>query len=69
LLRVIRTLGVRSNYRRELWTCFGRLLRLARAIGLAIHGDHVIRYTTGYVLPRLRIAVAEAKARLAATLA
>jgi radical SAM superfamily enzyme YgiQ (UPF0313 family) len=73
LMRVIWSMGVRSNYRREFWTFFGRVLRraparFARAIGLAIHGYHMIRYTREDVMPRLRTAIAEAKLRLAARL-
>ncbi len=35
--------------------------RIARAVGLAIHGEHMIRYTRDDLMPRLQKAIADAK--------
>jgi radical SAM superfamily enzyme YgiQ (UPF0313 family) len=50
--------GVRSGYRRAYWAFLARALctsprRVARAMSLAIHAEHFIRYTFEDVLPRL----------------
>jgi radical SAM superfamily enzyme YgiQ (UPF0313 family) len=50
--------GVRSSYRRAYWAFLARALRtaprrVARAMALAIHAEHFIRYTFEDVLPRL----------------
>jgi radical SAM superfamily enzyme YgiQ (UPF0313 family) len=57
------TVGVLSPRRREFWRLFGTtLLRaphaIARAIEVAIQGEHLIRYTREDVLPRLERALA-----------
>jgi hypothetical protein len=62
LARSIWTLGLLSPRRREFWRLFGTtLLRaphaVARAIELAIQGEHLIRYTREDVLPRLERAL------------
>jgi hypothetical protein len=58
--------GLCSDYRGSYWRYLGRVARrapqrLARAIGLAIHGEHLIRYTREDVLPRLRRSIEEAR--------
>jgi radical SAM superfamily enzyme YgiQ (UPF0313 family) len=58
--------GVTGNYRGAYWRFLGRALlraprRIARAIALAIAGEHMIRYTQESVLPRLADAVAEVR--------
>ena len=50
--------GVRSRYRSEYWQYLWRSVRrtpgrMARAIALAINGEHMIRYTAEDLLPRL----------------
>jgi radical SAM superfamily enzyme YgiQ (UPF0313 family) len=50
--------GVRGGYRRAYWAFLARALRMAprriaRAMALAIHAEHFIRYTFEDVLPRL----------------
>ncbi|HEY3354194.1 MAG TPA: B12-binding domain-containing radical SAM protein [Polyangia bacterium] len=66
--------GVRGTYRGAYWRFLGRVLRdtpgrFTRAVGLAIHGHHMIRYTAEDVLPRLRTAIAALRARRAAAAA
>ncbi|MGZ3405998.1 MAG: B12-binding domain-containing radical SAM protein, partial [Polyangia bacterium] len=51
--------GVRSRYRAAYWRFLARVMmrtprRFFRGIGLAISGEHMIRYTAEDVLPRLR---------------
>jgi radical SAM superfamily enzyme YgiQ (UPF0313 family) len=58
--------GLTGNYRRAYWRFIGQVLRhaprrLARAVSLAIAGEHMIRYTHEVVLPRLAEAIAEAR--------
>jgi radical SAM superfamily enzyme YgiQ (UPF0313 family) len=58
LCRTIWTLGILSPRRRQFWRLFAITLRraphaIARAIELAIQGEHLIRYTREDVLPRL----------------
>jgi radical SAM superfamily enzyme YgiQ (UPF0313 family) len=58
--------GVRGSYRRAYWKYLGRVLRrapkrLARAVSLAVAGEHMIRYTRESVLPRLTEAIADAE--------
>jgi radical SAM superfamily enzyme YgiQ (UPF0313 family) len=56
--------GVIGNYRRAYWRFMGNVLRraprrIARAVSLAIAGEHMIRYTRESVLPRLAAAIEE----------
>jgi radical SAM superfamily enzyme YgiQ (UPF0313 family) len=62
LLRSIWQQGVRGNYRRAYWRFLARVVvrapkRIARAVALAIAGEHMIRYTRESVLPRLENAI------------
>jgi radical SAM superfamily enzyme YgiQ (UPF0313 family) len=57
--------GIAGNYRGAYWRFFGRVLRntpkrLARAVSLAVAGEHMIRYTHEVVVPRLTEAIEEA---------
>jgi radical SAM superfamily enzyme YgiQ (UPF0313 family) len=66
LARSVVRQGMFSNYRREYWRFLLRVLRktpgrLARAIGFAIQGQHMIRYTREDVMPRLRLAAEDAR--------
>lgn len=59
--------GVTGSYRLAYWRFLARTLlftprRLARALSLAISGEHMIRYTREDVLPRLHKAIAQALA-------
>jgi radical SAM superfamily enzyme YgiQ (UPF0313 family) len=50
--------GVRGRYRKEYWRFLARAVltaprHFARAVALAIHGEHMLRYTFEEVLPRL----------------
>jgi radical SAM superfamily enzyme YgiQ (UPF0313 family) len=56
--------GVTGNYRGAYWRFLGKVLlrapkRIARAISMAIAGEHMIRYTRESVLPRLAGAIAD----------
>jgi radical SAM superfamily enzyme YgiQ (UPF0313 family) len=58
--------GVRSRYRGAYWRYLARVVRrcprrLARAVGLALLGEHMIRYTAEDVLPRLARAIEEVR--------
>jgi hypothetical protein len=58
--------GVRAPYRAHYWRFLARVLRrtprrLPRAIGLAMLGEHLIRYTVEDVVPRLQRGIAEAR--------
>ncbi len=58
--------GVRGKYRKAYWRFLGQALRyapgrLARAIALAVAGEHMIRYTEEAVLPRLADAIEEVR--------
>jgi radical SAM superfamily enzyme YgiQ (UPF0313 family) len=69
LSRSLVTQGVRSTYRSEYWRYLWRTVRrtprrLGRAIALAINGEHMIRYTSEDVLPRLRRAIEDARTRV-----
>jgi len=62
VLRSLVRQGVLAPYRRHYWRFLGRILRHAparfgRAIGLAINGEHLIRYTVRDALPALRAPV------------
>ena len=62
MVRSIVHQGIRSKYRRAYWRFLARViarapLRFPRAIGLAINGEHMIRYTQEEVLPRLAQAI------------
>lgn len=65
-LRSMWTQGVRSRYRGVYWRYLWQVVReapgrLPRAIGLAISGEHMIRFTREHVLPRLALGIAQAK--------
>ena len=65
LLRSLWQQGVRAPYRAEYWHYLARVLRacprrLPRAVGLAVLGEHMIRYTAEDVLPRLTEAITSA---------
>ncbi len=54
--------GVRGNYRRDYWRFLAKVLmraprRFARAVSLAIAGEHMVRYTRESVLPRISAAI------------
>ena len=56
--RAVWRLGVKSPRRRHFWRLLARSLRrgpdaVARALALAIRGEHLIRYTAEVALPRL----------------
>ena len=58
--------GVMGKYRKTYWKFLGQTLRytpqrLARAIALAVAGEHMIRYTHEAVLPRLADAIEEVR--------
>src|SRR5262249_48926242 len=58
--------GVRSRYRAAYWRYLARVVRrcprrLARAVGLALLGEHMIRYTGEDVLPRLGRAIEQVR--------
>jgi radical SAM superfamily enzyme YgiQ (UPF0313 family) len=66
LLRSIWHQGVRGSYRRAYWRFLSRVVRrtpqrIARAVSLAIAGEHMIRYTRESVLPRLTNAIEEVR--------
>jgi radical SAM superfamily enzyme YgiQ (UPF0313 family) len=66
VLRSLWRQGVKSDYRRAYWGFFAKVLlraprRLARAISLAISGEHMIRYTREVVLPRVEVAIEQAR--------
>jgi radical SAM superfamily enzyme YgiQ (UPF0313 family) len=59
--------GVVGKYRKAYWGYFAQVLRqaprrLARAMALAIAGEHMIGYTREVVLPRLADAIEEVRA-------
>ena len=56
--------GLRGSYRRAYWRFLAQVLRrapkrFARAISLAVAGEHMIRYTRESVLPRLAAAIGD----------
>jgi radical SAM superfamily enzyme YgiQ (UPF0313 family) len=58
--------GLRGSYRAAYWRFLARVLResprrLGRALGMAMHGEHLIRYTAEDVLPRLHRAIDDAR--------
>jgi radical SAM superfamily enzyme YgiQ (UPF0313 family) len=66
LFRSLWRQGVMGGYRGAYWRFLGQVLlrarkRLARAVSLAIAGEHMIRYTREVVLPRLAEAIKEAE--------
>jgi radical SAM superfamily enzyme YgiQ (UPF0313 family) len=66
LLRTLFTVGLRRPYRRHFWRLLACALRhaphqLAWAVGHAVMGEHLIRYTREDVLPRLRESVLVAR--------
>ena len=62
LARIVLRIGVLSPRRWKFWRLVGRALRrphtLARAMALAVQGEHFIRYTREEVLPRIEAALA-----------
>ena len=73
VLRSVWQQGVKGTYRKAYWRFMGQVLRrtprrLARAVALAIAGEHMIRYTAEDVLPRLDVAIAEVRAEEAAAM-
>jgi radical SAM superfamily enzyme YgiQ (UPF0313 family) len=71
LLRSIWRQGIRGSYRRSYWSFLGKVLRrapkrIARAVALAIAGEHMIRYTREAVLPRLDLAIEQVRKEAAA---
>jgi radical SAM superfamily enzyme YgiQ (UPF0313 family) len=67
LLRSLWHQGILGDYRRAYWRFLGKVVRraprrLARAVALAIAGEHMIRYTRESVLPRLVSAVDQVSA-------
>jgi radical SAM superfamily enzyme YgiQ (UPF0313 family) len=67
LLRSLWNQGLNGSYRRAYWRFLGKVLRLAprrlaRAVSLAIAGEHMIRYTHEVVLPRLAEAIEDTRA-------
>jgi radical SAM superfamily enzyme YgiQ (UPF0313 family) len=68
LARSIVQQGLWGHYRGAYWRYLYRVLRRApgrigRAIGLAISGEHMIRYTREHVLPRLLQEIEDARMR------
>jgi len=66
VLRSLFHQGVVGRHRGAYWRFLARALwrtprRFARAFGLAINAEHMIRYTEEEVLPRLRASLAEAR--------
>lgn len=63
LARIVFWLGIASLRRRYFWRLFFRSLRrphtFARAMGLAVQGEHLIRYTREDVIPRVDRALLE----------
>jgi radical SAM superfamily enzyme YgiQ (UPF0313 family) len=64
LLRSLWHQGLRGSYRRAYWRFIVHVLRrmprrIARAVALAVAGEHMIRYTREAVLPRLDAAIAD----------
>ena len=68
LLRIVFHLGVLSPRRVRFWKLFARCLRrphaFARAMALAVQGEHFIRYTKEEVLPRMDRALQTAPLRV-----
>ena len=74
VLRSVWHQGIRGSYRRVYWRFLARVVeraprRLARAVALAIAGEHMIRYTREAVLPRLAGAIAQVRQEQLAQLA
>jgi radical SAM superfamily enzyme YgiQ (UPF0313 family) len=66
LFRSLWRQGVKGSFRGAYWGFLGKVLlrarrRLARAVSMAIAGEHMIRYTREVVLPRLAQAIEEAR--------
>lgn len=71
LLRTVRRLGIEGQWRGPFWRLIGAALRrsprfLAWAIGKAVQGEHLRRYTAEDVVPRLGAALEEVRAEKAA---
>jgi len=68
LLRSLWRQGVTGTYRRAYWRFMASVLcraprRIARAVALAIAGEHMIRFTRETLLPRLALGLEEAWAQ------
>ena len=66
VLRSVWQQGVVGKYKQAYWRFIGQALRhaprrIARAVALAIQGEHMIRYTAEEVLPRLTRALEEVR--------
>ncbi|MBI2898243.1 MAG: B12-binding domain-containing radical SAM protein [Deltaproteobacteria bacterium] len=67
LARAIVRLGLFGSRRRHFWSLLGQAVRrsprtISWAIGHAIQGEHLIRYTREDVLPRIQVAIEELRA-------
>jgi radical SAM superfamily enzyme YgiQ (UPF0313 family) len=66
LARAVWHLGIRSPHRAEFWRFIRNVVsntprRFPRAIALALHGEHMVRYTAQDVIPQLKAAIQEAR--------
>jgi radical SAM superfamily enzyme YgiQ (UPF0313 family) len=66
-------IGVLSRWRWHFWRLVGRAFTRSRhnfawAVGHAVMGEHMIRYTREHVLPRIEAAIAELRAKVPASL-
>jgi len=73
LLRSIWRQGLTGSYRKDYWRFFAQVLRhaprrIARAVALAVAGEHMIGYTQQAVLPRIEEATLQARGEEAAQL-
>jgi radical SAM superfamily enzyme YgiQ (UPF0313 family) len=69
--RAVIKIGIFSRWRRHFWRLVGRAIRraphtLAWAVGHAVMGEHMIRYTANHVLPRIERALADLRSSLPA---
>ena len=73
LFRSIWRQGLVGGYRKAYWQFFAQVLRhtprrIARAVALAVAGEHMIGYTKEAVLPRIEQATVQAREEEAALL-